>query len=186
MPEGPSIAILKDEAEVFSGKTILQVGGKNKNIDIAAHIGKKVVSFKTWGKHFLICLPESTIKIHLMLFGSYLINSQKSLIPQLSLQFENGEINFYACFVTEIKQPLNQVYDWSADIMNREWSDMKAMKKLTKHPKMMVCDALLDQKIFSGSGNIIKNEVLFQSHIHPESLLGKIPPAKLEKMEVGS
>ena len=27
---------------------------------------------------------------------------------------------------------------------------------------MLVCDALLDQNIFAGVGNIIKNEVLYQ------------------------
>ncbi len=47
---------------------------------------------------------------------------------------------------------------------------------------MKVCDALLDQHIFSGAGNIIKNEVLFLTGIHPESLLGKIPSRKLEKL----
>jgi endonuclease-8 len=47
---------------------------------------------------------------------------------------------------------------------------------------MMVCDALLNQHIFSGVGNIIKNEVLFRTHIHPESLLGNVPFNKLEEL----
>ena len=31
----------------------------------------------------------------------------------------------------------------------------------------MVCDALLDQTVFAGVGNIIKNEVLFRTGVHP-------------------
>ncbi|HRO68823.1 MAG TPA: hypothetical protein PK951_00545 [Chitinophagaceae bacterium] len=42
----------------------------------------------------------------------------------------------------------------------------------------MVCDALLDQEIFSGVGNIIKNEVLYRIRVHPESLIGDIPLKK--------
>ncbi len=39
----------------------------------------------------------------------------------------------------------------------------------------MICDALLDQTIFSGLGNIIKNEVLFRTRTHPESKTGAVP-----------
>ena len=46
----------------------------------------------------------------------------------------------------------------------------------------MICDALLNQNIFSGVGNIIKNEVLYRTHVHPESLIGNIPIAQLNKV----
>jgi len=47
---------------------------------------------------------------------------------------------------------------------------------------MLACDALLDQHIFSGSGNIIKNEVLFRTRIHPLSLVSKLPTKKLTEL----
>jgi len=43
-------------------------------------------------------------------------------------------------------------------------------------------DALLDQDIFAGVGNIIKNEVLFRIRIHPESQVGALPPRKLTEL----
>lgn len=46
----------------------------------------------------------------------------------------------------------------------------------------MVCDALLDQQIFSGVGNIIKNKVLFRIRVHPESVVTKLPPSKLNEL----
>ena len=46
----------------------------------------------------------------------------------------------------------------------------------------MVCDALLDQNIFTGVGNIIKNEVLFRTRIHPESKIGNIPQKKINEL----
>jgi len=62
--------------------------------------------------------------------------------------------------------------------MNDQWDEKKAMTKLRNHPDMLVCDALLDQNIFAGVGNIIKNEVLFRIRVHPASTLGKLPYAK--------
>lgn len=46
----------------------------------------------------------------------------------------------------------------------------------------MVCDALLDQEIFSGVGNIIKNEVLFRIGVQPESLVGNLPLFKINAL----
>ena len=46
----------------------------------------------------------------------------------------------------------------------------------------MVCDALLEQDIFAGVGNIIKNEVLYRIKVHPESRVQKLPPPKMKRM----
>ena len=66
--------------------------------------------------------------------------------------------------------------------MNDQWDAARARKKLKAKPDMLVCDALLDQEIFAGVGNIIKNEVLFRIRVHPESTVGALPPRKLTEM----
>lgn len=181
MPEGPSIIILKELVQPFNGKKIIEVEGNSK-LNIEQIAGQTITDFKSWGKHFLICLDDFTIRIHFMLFGSYLINEQKQMKPRLSLYFEDGEINFYACSVQFIHESLDDVYDWSGDIMNDTWNAEKAKDKLKKQPDMLVCDALLDQNIFAGSGNIIKNEVLFRIMVHPESNVGALPEQKLYEL----
>ena len=59
--------------------------------------------------------------------------------------------------------------------MNENWNAAKARKKLKAIPKTLVCDALLDQTIFAGVGNIIKNEVLFRIKVHPKQELVTFP-----------
>ncbi len=179
MPEGPSIVILKELVQEFEGKKVLQVSGNSKE-DIDRVVNKKILSFKSWGKHFLICFKGFTIKIHFLLFGSYRINEQKDGTPRLSLKFKAGELNFYACSVKFIEEDLDEVYEWSADIMSPDWDAKAAVKKLKSKPDMLACDALLDQDIFSGSGNIIKNEVLYRLHIHPLNTMGTLPPKKIK------
>ena len=117
-----------------------------------------------------------------MLFGSYRVNETKDAAPRLHLEFSNGQLNFYACSVRLIEEAINNVYDWTADVMNDKWRPAKAKRKLKEIPSTLVCDALLDQNIFAGVGNIIKNEVLYRVKIHPKSKLGKIPAAKLNEL----
>ena len=181
MPEGPSIIILKEEVQPFIGKKIIRVEGNSKQ-DIQRLQGQEILDFKSWGKHFLICFKDFTVKIHFMLFGSYKINEQKDRSPRLRLIFDEGEMNFYACSVKFIEEDLDEVYDWTSDVMSDLWNPKSAKEKLKEIPDTLVCDALLDQNIFTGVGNIIKNEVLFRTKIHPESKIGNLPQKKINEL----
>ncbi|HET8573872.1 MAG TPA: DNA-formamidopyrimidine glycosylase family protein [Edaphocola sp.] len=181
MPEGPSIVILKEQVQQFTGRTVRAVSGNStENIQRAA--GKEVIAFKSWGKHFLICFDDFTIRIHLMLFGTYRINEEKDTTPRMHLRFDNGYINFYTCSVKIIEDDLDKIYDWSSDIMSDSWNAMATLKKLKSSPGTLLCDALLDQHIFSGSGNIIKNEVLYREKLHPLNTIASLPEEKLSEL----
>ena len=181
MPEGPTIVILKEAVAQFEGKKVIAATGNTK-IDLDRLVNQKVIAFKSWGKHFLICFSDFTVRIHFLLFGSYLINERKNAQIRLGLEFENGELNMYACGVKVLEGDINSHYDWSADVMNDHWDPKKAKVKLKEIPDKMICDALLEQDIFSGVGNIIKNEVLYRVKVHPKSLVGKIPAAKMKSL----
>jgi endonuclease VIII len=181
MPEGPSIVILKELVQAFKGKKLIEIGGNTK-VDFSSLVSQKIIDFKSFGKNFLICFKTGTIKVHFMLFGSYRINEKKGSPSRLSLYFDKGELHFYACSVKLIEEDLDERYDWTADVMNPGWDPAKARKKLRQSPAVLVCDALLNQDIFAGVGNIIKNEVLFRIRVHPKSAIGKLPPRKLTEM----
>jgi endonuclease VIII len=182
MPEGPSIVILKEEASRFKGKKVIEARGSTKKLKAESLTGLKITDFKTWGKHFLICFPKFSIRIHFLLFGSYLIDDHKSATPRLSLIFTNGEINFYACAIQLIEEPLDKIYDWTVDVMNKKYDQKQALAKLKDNPNQLVCDAILDQSIFAGAGNIFKNEVLYRIKVHPKSKLGNLPLAKRKQL----
>ncbi|MGZ4034992.1 MAG: DNA-formamidopyrimidine glycosylase family protein [Bacteroidia bacterium] len=181
MPEGPSIVIIKEELQSFKGKKILKAEG-NAKIDIARLENLKIKDLKSWGKHFLICFEDFFLRIHLLMFGSYRINERKNTAPRLLLKFKNGEFSFYTCSIKMIEGDPDEQYDWQTDIMSDEWNASKAEKKLKLLKNTFVCDVLLNQDIFSGVGNIIKNEVLFRTRIHPESILEALPAKKLKEL----
>ena len=183
MPEGPSIVILKELVDVLhiKDKTVVTATG-NAKIDIQSLVGKQVEHFRSWGKHFLICFKDITVRVHFLLFGSYTINERKEMSPRLSIKFKNDEINFYNCSVKLFDKTVEELYDWSTDIMSSEWDAAKALKALKKMPDAFVCDVLLNQDIFAGVGNIIKNEVLFRIYVQPLSLVGALPAKKIKEM----
>jgi endonuclease-8 len=182
MPEGPTIVILREEAAQFEGRTVRDVAGNSKQA-IERMQGKRIRALRSWGKHFLVEFDDFSLRIHFMLYGSYRINEERPAPPRLSLRFDGGDaLNFYACSVKFIEEPLDEVYDWSGDVMNPGWEPKAARAKLRASPAQLVADALLDQNVFAGVGNIIKNEVLHRIRVHPESTLGALSSRKLSEM----
>ena len=181
MPEGPSIVIAAEEMSGFVGRKVIGAAG-NAQIDMSRLEGKKLMEIRTWGKHLLLRFKDFTLRIHFLLFGTYRINETKEAKLRLGLTFSNGEINFYTASIKLLEGDINAHYDWSADVMLDDWDGKAALKKLNGKPGMLICDALLEQDIFSGVGNIIKNEVLYRVYIHPESATGKIPREKLKEI----
>jgi endonuclease-8 len=181
MPEGPSLIIAREEMMQFKGRKLLEISGNSK-IDQASLKNKTLTDIRTWGKHLLLCFGGRTVRVHFLMFGKYLINEEKEAVPRLSMRFKNGVLNLYTCAVKMIEEPLDEIYDWKADVLSDAWDAKAARKKLKAVPDMMVTDALLDQTIFSGVGNIIKNEVLYRIRLHPKTRVGKVPPRKLTEM----
>src|SRR5437762_1437536 len=164
--EGPSLVILRQEMRPFVGEIIRRVEGNSK-IGIEELAGQKLFWIKTWGKHYLLKIDKTILRIHFLLWGSYSINKPKPRSSTLSMFFDNGEVHFYSSSIKKIEQPIDSIYDWRVDVMSRKW-DAKYVQKLIKaQPKEYLADVLLDQNIFAGVGNIIKNEVLFNLGMYP-------------------
>lgn len=182
MPEGPSIVILKEAILHFKGREIIQVTGNSK-VGIQAFNNTVITDIRSFGKQLLISLNSGlTIRIHFMLFGSYSIDEKKDRPERLGIKTEVGEINFYACSVKIIEGNIEKMYDWQADVMSDVWNEKKAKEKIKGLGSELICDVLLDQKVFAGVGNIIKNEVLFRMKVQPESIVSKIPPRTLNRI----
>lgn len=183
MPEGPTILLMKEDLQKFAGKKVIDVFG-DANFEKEPLKGEILREIKTFGKQTYLVFDEFAIRIHLLMFGSYIVDehlqSEKNL--RLGLKFKTGGMYFYTCNVKLVDLEFLSKIDWEADVMSDDWNTKKAEEKLELNPKMMVCDALMDQDIFSGVGNIIKNEVLFRIGVQPESLVGNLPPKKVKEL----
>ncbi|XP_067883667.1 endonuclease 8-like 2 [Heterodontus francisci] len=98
--------------------------------------------------------------------------------PRLVLYFPGGQfVVFYNCRIYFCGGPPT---DHNSDILHSEFDRNLALRALQL--ARPVCYTLLNQNLFSGLGNIIKNEVLYLSAIHPMSLGCLLSVEKLQTL----
>ncbi|XP_048392549.1 endonuclease 8-like 2 [Stegostoma tigrinum] len=86
--------------------------------------------------------------------------------PRLVLYFPGEQfLVFYNCRICLCSSPSS---GHTSDILHPKFDRNVALQALKQ--AQPVCYTLLNQQLFSGLGNIIKNEVLYLSAIHPMSL----------------
>ena len=189
--EGPSLYLAANQLKPFKGKTVLSVSGNSK-IEKERMLKKKVKSIFSWDKHLIIQFDEFALRTHFLLFGAFEANVnhstltgdyKRSYTPRLQLDFENGDIKLFNCSVKFLETANAKAsYDFTIDIMSPKWDSDKALNSISSKPNIEIADILLDQKIFAGVGNIIKNEVLWRVRIHPETKVKNITPTEIGKL----
>ena len=189
--EGPSLYLAANQLKPFRGKTVLAVSGNSK-IEKERMLNKTVRSIFSWGKHLVIQFDEFALRTHFMLFGAFeaSVNDatltgdyRRSYTPRLQLDFENGSIKLFNCSVKFLEtRNAKASYDFTIDIMSPKWDSGKAFEVVSSKPGVEIADILLDQTIFAGVGNIIKNEVLWRVRIHPETKVKNLTPSELKDL----
>ena len=174
--EGPSLYLAANQLKPFRGKTVLSVSGNTK-IEKERILKKQVRTIFSWGKHLVIQFDEFALRTHFLLFGAFEAtvdgstltgDYKRSYTPRLQLDFENGSIKLFNCSVKFLEtRNAKASYDFTIDIMSPKWDSDKALATISAKPGAEIADILLDQNIFAGVGNIIKNEVLWRVRIHP-------------------
>lgn len=131
---------------------------------------------------------ERWLQISFGLFGSIWVNEfsrakkankrgdWRDPIPRLVLHFGGGGfLAFYNCQMSWSSSPVIRP---TSDILSEKFHQGQALEALGQ--AQPVCYTLLDQRYFSGLGNIIKNEALYRAGIHPLSLGSLLSPQQLE------
>jgi endonuclease-8 len=182
--EGPSLVILREELKPFVGKKVVKVRGNTKQPKDLLK-GRELEKVETWAKVLFLTFSKSKVgphskkiitKTHFLMFGSYRIDDPKeNRVPRLELKFENGTVYFYTCSILFDADEYLEKIDREVDVMSPAWSEKHVLQLMKKKKKSFLCDIILDQTIFAGAGNIVKNEVLFNIRRDPMTLLSQVP-----------
>jgi endonuclease VIII len=189
--EGPSLFLAKEQLKPFKKKRILSVSGNTK-IGKERLEGRIVKDIFSWGKHLVFQFDDFAMRVHFMLFGTFEAvvdgkrvtgDYKRTLVPRLGLAFPNGEILMFNCSIKFIENAeAKGEYDFTTDVMSKSWDPNAAYKKVRQENNEQIADVLLDQDIFSGVGNIIKNEVLSLAYANPKTKVEDISPKKLKEI----
>lgn len=133
---------------------------------------------------------ERWLQVSFGLFGSIWVNEfsrakkankrgdWRDPAPRLVLYFGGGGfLAFYNCQMSWSSSPVVRP---TSDILSEKFHRGQALEALGQ--AQPVCYTLLDQRYFSGLGNIIKNEVLYRAGVHPLSLGSLLSPSCLEAL----
>jgi endonuclease VIII len=189
--EGPSLYLAANQLKPFRGKSVLSVSGNTK-IEKERILKKEVKNIFSWGKHLIIQFDEFALRTHFLLFGAFeaMVNDstltgdyKRAYTPRLQLDFENGSIKLFNCSVKFLETGNAKAsYDFTIDIMSSKWDPDKAFNSISSKPGVEIADILLDQNIFAGVGNIIKNEVLWRVRIHPQTKVEDMTPSERKQL----
>ncbi|NXU83513.1 NEIL3 Endonuclease, partial [Xiphorhynchus elegans] len=138
-------------------------------------VGHVYRGVETLGKELFMYFDQKALRIHFGMNGSMCINPDGSkdrngALPVLEIQFTEATVCFFDVTVeyrnaAEIEQKVRMME--SLDVCSPKFSFIRAESEIKQHKTRMLCDVLLDQAVLPGVGNIIKNEALFDSGLHP-------------------
>lgn len=205
MPELPEVETVKNIlASSITGKEIEKVEVfRDKNIDgnpkefISLLKGRKIISFSRVGKFIIFHFNNDLVMIsHLRMEGKYYLKEKGEPITKHDLivfYFNDGTFLTYndtrrfgmvklSNEKDYLKEPPLSNVGPDPFMMN----GIERLKKSFKDKRIPIKQALLDQSIMSGLGNIYVDEVLFLSKIHPETPAKLIKDKELEKILANS
>lgn len=166
--EGPSVHLVADELARFEEQTIRSATGNAKQ-PLADLEGEEITGVRAVKKRLFLDTPNRHVVVHFLMYGSYRVNADRDLDERLSLECDTDTLNVYSCSVKVLAPDDPELADYDqpdGDVLAPAFDREAAIRSLISRTEP-VADILLDQQVFGGVGNIIKNEVLWEVGIHP-------------------
>ncbi|MGQ9648380.1 MAG: Fpg/Nei family DNA glycosylase [Thermodesulfobacteriota bacterium] len=146
------------------------------------------------GKQFRIhLLDDRILLIHLMMWGSWRIYRkdepwdrplQRARVvfhtdSHVAVVFSAPVVKLLTLFELQNNPKWG---DLGPDPLRSDFSSRDFFRRLEKDPSREIGEALLDQRVIAGVGNILRIEILFRSHIHSRRRIKSL--SKKEKEEL--
>ena len=180
MPEGDTVfrtaATLRD---ALAGKTLTRCDIRVPRyacVDLSGHRVDEVLSR---GKHLLIRVGPASIHSHLKMDGSWRISPYRVPAHKIRIVLAVGEVSA-AGIDLGLLEVLDRDHDQEAlahlgpDLLGPDWDPHRAAANLTAEPGRPIADALLDQRVMAGVGNVYCNELCFLFGRLPTSAVGTL------------
>ncbi|XP_014800981.1 PREDICTED: endonuclease 8-like 3 [Calidris pugnax] len=188
MVEGPGCTLCGERlrARVRRGQAVRRVSGSGgaggagsaSANGTSGHdflVGHVYRGVETLGKELFMYFDEKALRIHFGMNGSMRINpggnkERTGAVPALEIELTEDTVCFFEVTVeyrnaAESERKVRMME--SLDVCSPKFSFSRAEGEMKQQQTRMLCDVLLDQAVLPGVGNIIKNEALFDSGLHP-------------------
>lgn len=170
MPEGDTVfhtaATLR---EALSGKTLTRCDVRVPRYATVDLTGQRVDEVLSRGKHLFIRVGDASIHSHLKMDGSWRVTGTDRPSRagyHIRILLEAGDvqaagIDLGVLEILDREHDMDVVAHLGPDLLGDDWEPQIAAANLTADPDRPLADALLDQRVMAGVGNVYCNELCF-------------------------
>lgn len=181
MPEGDTVYRTAAKLrEALTGQTLTRCDIRVPKFATVDLTGQRVDEVASRGKHLFIRVGTASIHSHLKMDGSWHIGPIR--VPQHKIRIVLGTadtiasgIDLGVLEVLERATDQDVVAHLGPDLLGADWDPQVARANLIADPDRQFADALLDQRVMAGVGNVYANELCFVLGRLPESSVGDLP-----------
>ncbi len=192
MPEGDTIfqtaAALRP---LLVGRQIERASASAPGPQIQRVIGSRVIAVEPVGKHMLIRFDNGlSLHTHLRMAGSWhrYAPGERWRMPawraRVVLEVPGHVVVCFNAPVVELMQ--DRAVDrhpslaaLGPDLISDTFSTEDALSRLRARPDTEIAEAISDQRVMAGVGNVFKSEVLFIEHVNPWTHVAELSNQKL-------
>jgi endonuclease-8 len=195
VPEGDTIfqtaAALRP---LLVGCEILAAQARAPGPAIHRIVGSRVTSIEPMGKHMVIRFDNGlALHTHLRMAGTWhrYAPGERWKIPawQARVVLEVPD-HVVVCFNAPVVELMDDravmlhpaLVSLGPDLAGSEFDFEEAVRRLRARAEMEIAEALLDQRIMAGVGNVFKSEVLFAEGVYPWTRVGALDDAILQRL----
>ncbi|KRE33852.1 DNA glycosylase [Mycobacterium sp. Soil538] len=183
MPEGDTVFRTADKLRTaLEGKTLTRCDVRVPRyaaVDLSGQVVDEVLSR---GKHLFIRIGEASIHSHLKMDGAWVIGRVR--VPAYKIRIVLGTADAVASGIDlGVLEVLERAHDMEAvahlgpDLLGDDWSAEAAKTaavNLMADPARPLAEALLDQRVMAGVGNVYANEMSFVFGLRPTTPVGEL------------
>ena len=181
MPEGDTVwhtaATLRQN---LAGLTLTRCDVRVPRFATVDLTGRVVDEVCSRGKHLFIRVGPASIHSHLKMDGSWRVTSQaKRANHRVRIILEASDIRAVGIDLG-VLEILDRAHDGDVvehlgpDLLGDDWDPKVAAANLTARPDRPIAEALLDQRVLAGIGNVYCNELCFVSGHLPTAPLSAV------------
>ena len=184
MPEGDTVwhtaAMLREH---LAGRTLTRCDvrvPKFATVDLTGHVVDEVFSR---GKHLFIRAGRASIHSHLKMDGSWRVGGRPVRVDHRARIILEAKgiravgVDLGVLEVLDREHDGDVVAHLGPDLLGDDWDPARAAANLTARPQRPLAEALLDQRVLAGIGNVYCNELCFVSGHLPSAPVSAVTDA---------
>ncbi|MFZ1947921.1 MAG: DNA-formamidopyrimidine glycosylase family protein [bacterium] len=156
--------------------------------------GVRLMDVEAFGKQFRFVFADGrTLLVHLMMWGWWRVYrrgepwDRPADRARVVVRSRDREAVAFSAPVVRLfgKGELVRDKTWGdlgPDPLRKDFSAAEFRRRLRRKPSRTIGEALLDQRVISGIGNIVKIELLFGARVHPRRTVASLTPQELGRV----